>query len=244
MLAGGVALDGTLGRLALHHCTLGADAAGLAAGITAAPGALVAEITVQSSVIGATALPDGAARFTADDSILGEDRSADAGGGVLGTAMMLDAPGSDVALTRCTVFGRIEARTADLDQVLATGRVRSARRQEGCVRYSLVPLGSRTAPRFRCQPDLAIAAEGPVSDAQAAEIARRVLPRFTSARWEHPAFAQLHALCPDELASGGEGGREMGVFAASGEPIRRDNLRLALGDTLRVGLAAGVFPAT
>jgi hypothetical protein len=244
MFAGGLRIGGRIGLVALHYATLGAAAAGLGAGISATSDAQVDEVTLYRSVLGPISLPEGAARFRATDSILGEDRSAEAGAGVLSSAMMLDTSGTDVALARCTVFGGIVARTADLDHVLATGRVRAARRQEGCVRYSLVPLGSRTAPRFRCQPDLAIAAEGAVSDARAAEIARRLLPRFTSARWEHPGFGQLHALCPTALAAGGEGGLEMGAFAAAGEPIRRDNLRLALGDTLRVGLTGGVFPVT
>ena len=195
-------------------------------------------------MLGAVALPVGVATLTVTDSILGEDRSADGGAGVLSTALAVDAPGTDVALTRCTVFGRIIARTADLDHVLAAGRVLAARRQEGCVRYSLVPLGSRTAPRFRCQPDLALQAAAPVGDAAAARIARALLPRFTATHWEHPGFAQLHALCPTALAAGGEGGLEMGVFAAAGGPIRLANLGLAVGDTLRVGLTAGVFTAT
>jgi hypothetical protein len=248
LLGGGIAIAGSLGELAVFHATLGATAAGLVPGITAAAGATLARIAITASVLGAVTLPAGVAALAVADSIIGEDRTADGGAGVLSTALAVDAPGTDVAIARSTVFGRIAARTADLDHVLAAGRVRAARRQEGCVRYSLVPLGSRTAQRFRCQPDLALEAAGaagaPLGDAAAAAIARRLLPRFTATRWEAPGFGQLHPLCPAALAHGGEGGLEMGAFAAAGGPIRLANLRLAVGDTLRVGLEAGVITVT
>ena len=34
------------------------------------------------------------------------------------------------------------------------GKVHVARRQTGCMRFSYVPLGSRTPKRYHCQPDL------------------------------------------------------------------------------------------
>lgn len=260
MLAGGVTLaagGAMLGELDLHQCTLGATAGGLAAGIDAAAAdARAGRVALDACILGPIALPPGVARVEVVDSIVGEDRAADAGAGVLSTAMAIDAAGTDVVLRRSTAFGQVVARTADMDGSIATGRVRAARRQQGCVRYSLVPLGSRTAPRFRCQPDLALEAAtaalrratgdpaAQLTDAAAAEVARAVLPRFTSSRFEHPAFGQLHALCPAGIAAGGDGGTEMGAFGRLGGPIRLDNLRVALGDTLRVGLEAGLFTAT
>jgi hypothetical protein len=257
MLGGGVAIQaGRLGALELHHCTLGATGTGLAAGIGAEAGADVATIALAASIAGPIALPGGAGALSIADSIIGEDRSADAGAGVLTTADAIDTPGTDIEVLRSTVFGRIRARTATIDGSIATGRVRAARRQQGCVRYSLIPLGSRTAPRFRCQPDLALEAataalraatgnpEAQLTDAEASAIARGILPRFTATRYEHPAFAQLHALCPAGILGGGDGGTEMGAFARLGGPIRLANLRAALGDTLRVGLEAGLFTVT
>jgi hypothetical protein len=257
MTAGAIRLGaGTLERLAVHHATLGATAAGLTTGLEVDAGAGIARIEIDSSVVGAFALPPTVGALVVTDSLIGEDREADAGAGVLSTATAIDAEGTDVAVHRSTVFGRIRARTADLDRMIATGRVRALRRQEGCVRYSFVPLGSRTAPRFRCQPDLALEAataelraltENPaaqLTDDEAAAVARRTLPRFTSTRFEHPAFGQLGALCTDAVRRGGEAGGEMGAFARLGLPIRQSNLKAALEDTLRVGLEAGVFRVT
>lgn len=257
MTAGPIHLmAGTLERLALHHATLGATALGLVAGLEVNAGAGIARIEIGTSVVGAFTLPPTVAALAVTDSLVGEDREADAGAGVLSTATAIDAAGTDVAVRRSTVFGRIRARTVDLDQVIATGRVRALRRQEGCVRYSFVPLGSRTAPHFRCQPDLALETataqlralignpSAKLTDAEAVAIARRTLPRFTSTRFEHPAFGQLGALCPGAVRRGGEASTEMGAFARLGLPIRQSNLTAALKDTLRVGLEAGVFRAT
>ncbi len=257
MTAGPIRLQaGTLERLAAHHATLGATASGLVDALEVAATAGIARIEIAASVVGAFALPPTVGTLAVIDSLIGEDREADAGAGVLSTATAIDAEGTDIAVRRSTVFGRIRARTADLDQVIATGRVRALRRQEGCVRYAFVPLGSRTAPRFRCQPDLALEAataelrsltENPsaqLTDAEAATIARRTLPRFTSTRFEHPAFGQLGALCPEAVRRGGEASTEMGAFARLGLSIRQSNLAAALQDTLRVGLEAGVFRVT
>lgn len=260
MLGAGIGLGGTLGALELRHCTIGATAAGLVGDVTAdpaaKPAAKIVAITIESSVTGHLVLPSGVLDVRVVDSIIGEDRGADAGAGVLTAETAIDAAGTDVAVVRSTVFGSIVARTADIDGSILTGRARAARRQEGCVRYSHVPLGSRTAVRFRCQPDMALqqataalrAATGDpetqLDDAEAAEVARRVLPRFTSSRYEHPAFAQLHGSCPPEVAAGGPGGAEMGALARFGGPIRLANLREALRDNLRVGLEPGLFLVT
>jgi hypothetical protein len=189
-------------------------------------------------------------------SIVGEDRSADAGGGVMSSASAVTAAGAELELTGSTVFGRVTARTGDIDGAILTGEVRIARRQAGCVRYSFVPPGSETARRFRCQPDLALEAAllaerrttgDPRADLGAtdrARIVRGVLPRFTSSRIQHPAFAQLAATCPAAVAEGGDGGTEMGVYGRFGGPFREANLREVLADTLRVGLEAGIFKIT
>jgi hypothetical protein len=253
MFSGGIQAQGQLGALGLHYCTIGASATGLTGGIAGAAGTEIGTITVSRSVLGPVALPATVANIRVEDSIIGEDRVADDGAGILSTAMALDAPDTDVAIARATLFGRVAARTADIDGAIIAGRVRAARRQEGCVRYSLIPLGSRTAPRFRCQPDLALEAAtaalrqqtgdkaAQLTDARAAEVARTVLPRFTATRFEHPAFAQLSGLCPAGIGGGGEGGAEMGAYGRFAAPIRLANLHAALADTLRVSLEAGLF---
>jgi len=106
------------------------------------------------------------------------------------------------------------------------------RLQRGCER-----LGVRSRHPPRSNPPT-------VPPPDAAALARTLLPRFTASGYEHPGFAQLHALCPAGIATGGAGRTEMGAFAQLGGPIRLANLRVALGDTLRVGLEAGLFTVT
>ena len=60
-----------------------------------------------------------------------------------------------LTLERTTVFGRIETHAIELgENAIFMGRVRVARRQLGCMRFSYVSPGSRTPRRYRCQPDL------------------------------------------------------------------------------------------
>lgn len=252
MVEGGARVEagGPVG-LDIRSCTLGAGPAGLGEGLVVAAEVAAAEIAVARSICGRLRIGP-AGRIALADSVIGEDREAEGGALVLTASSAIAAPLADTNLARCTVFGAVRVRTLDASEVIATGLVTAARRQQGCVRYSHLPLGSRTAPRFRCQPDLALAAArlraadpaATLPPAEAEAIARSLLPRFTATRFEHPGFAQLHPLCPDGVAAGGDGGREMGALARLGGPRRRANLEAAIADMLRVGLEVGLFPVT
>lgn len=254
MVEGGARVEagGPVG-LDIRACTLGAGPAGLGDGLVVAAEVEAAEIALARSICGRLRIGP-AGRIALADSVIGEDREAEGGSLVLTASPAIEAPLVDAGLARCTVFGAVRVRTLDASEVIATGSVTAARRQQGCVRYSHLPFGSRTAPRFRCQPDLALAAAAArlraadptatLPQAEAEAIARSLLPRFTATRFEQPGFAQLHPLCPDGVAAGGEGGREMGALAGLGGPRRRANLEAAIADMLRVGLEVGLFPVT
>ncbi|HBW68459.1 MAG TPA: hypothetical protein DEF43_15160, partial [Chloroflexus aurantiacus] len=118
--------------------------------------------------------------------------------------------------------------------------------------FSFLAAGSRAPRRFRCQPDLALAAAAadrgiPVSALSAAQrqtITLSVTPSFTSTRFGHPAYMQLARSCPDAITGGAEDGNEMGAFYLIQQAFRLANLHQALHEYLRVGLAAGVWLAT
>jgi hypothetical protein len=99
------------------------------------------------------------------------------------------------------------------------------------VRFSFVPLGSRTPRRYRCQP------------ANAAD-ALRVQPQFTSERYGVPAYCQLSDRCAIEIRTGADDESEMGAFHDVFAPQRDTNLRIRLDEYLRFGLEAGVFHAS
>ncbi len=162
-------------------------------------------------------------------------------------------PGPSTTLERVTVLGPVHAKELSLaSEVVFTGPVRVVRRQAGCVRFSYVPPAAQTPRRFRCQPELAIAAAreraGPLAPADAEALARqirgRLRPAFTSTRYGDPAYGQLGLTCPEEIWTGAEDGAEMGAFSFLQQPQRLANLRSNLDEYLRFGLEAGIFFVT
>ncbi|HUF60479.1 MAG TPA: hypothetical protein VMN36_00260 [Verrucomicrobiales bacterium] len=109
--------------------------------------------------------------------------------------------------------------------------VEAQRLQEGCVRFSYVPVRALVPRKHRCQP--AISAD-----------ACRVKPVFTSLRFGDPAYAQLSDLTPVEIREGADDEAEMGTFHDLYQPQREANLRTRLDEYLRFGLEAGILHAT
>ena len=144
-----------------------------------------------------------------------------------------------VRLAQCTVIGTLRSRVLELvsnSLLLASAPagvppVDAERRQEGCVRYSHVPAGSRTPRRHRCVP------------ASAGDEAR-MSPQFISLRYADPGYLQLTASTARELREGADDASEMGVFHDLFQPQRHSNLRVRLDEYLRVGLEAGILHAT
>ncbi|MCS6880630.1 MAG: hypothetical protein RMK84_16355 [Oscillochloridaceae bacterium] len=167
-------------------------------------------------------------------------------------------PGPPTTLERVTVLGPAHVKELTLaSETIFSHRVHVARRQAGCARFSYVPPGAQTPRRFRCQPELAVAAAleaeaarlgAALTAAQAESITRSVLgrlrPAFTSTRYGDPAYGQLGPTCAEEIRTGAEDGAEMGAFAFLKQPQRLANLRTSLEEYLRFGLEAGIFFVT
>jgi len=120
------------------------------------------------------------------------------------------------------------------------------RRQSGCVRYSWVPTGSAVPRRFRCQPDLAIAAAAakkgsPLTAAERVTAVLGVTPLFLDTSLDEPTVAMLHPLTRDAIRLGGENETEMGVFSAAAEGLRVANLTSLFDDYVPFGLEAAVL---
>lgn len=142
----------------------------------------------------------------------------------------LTGPGGAVAhaavtLRDVTVFGHVRAHMIRLaENTIFTGVVRVARRQVGCVRFSYVPPGSRTPPRFECQPDR----DG-------------ALPRFVSTRYGTADYARHADDCPEGIREGADDRSEMGVFHDLHEPQRAQLLRQRLQEFTPAGTDAGLI---
>jgi hypothetical protein len=235
-----VVRPGDLGSLTLSQCTLAgrvlvegsAGGANGALQLTLVRSELIgvglAEtvpvVTLTDCVVDAP-MPAGLPRTRARRAAAG---SAAAGSGAAARAAV-NGEGAHLALEGCTIRGGIRVRSMDASNCVLDGPVRVEHRQVGCVRYSYVAPGSRTARRFRCVPaDDSPRAAAPV-------------PVYTSDQPGAPGYLALAAGCPAELAAGGEFEAEMGVHHHLRRPVR---LRAALRQAqpyLPVGLEIGMF---
>jgi hypothetical protein len=261
-----------LDRLVLRHCTLVPGLALKGDGAPASPGA--ASLEVQCTQVTAElracitgrigVVPDAHAEIA--DSLI--DAAADdpvfsAEGMAFGDVDGTDFGGS-LRLVASTVLGRIWTQRIDLisDSILASAQktgvtrapVWTERKQQGCVRFSYVPLGSVTPRRYRCQPelagDLAIAASeratgiklaAPERKEVTARVARRLVPSFCSRRYGRPDYLQLRTSSPVEIRKGASDESEMGAYHLLFAPQREANIRIRIQEYLRFALSAGVF---
>ena len=143
----------------------------------------------------------------------------------------LDAPTAHVEIEACTVLGRTVARSLAASNAILRGLVEVSLRQQGCVRFSYLPLESHAGRRHRCHP----------VDAAAA---RSVAPSFVSVDPADPGFGQLASSCPVELVAGADDEGELGAYHFLQQHRRVANLLSQLDQYLRFGLEAGVFFAT
>jgi hypothetical protein len=101
----------------------------------------------------------------------------------------------------------------------------SARRQEGCVRFSYLPERPIVPRQFEC-----------------VTMARGVpQPCFYSLRFGDPAYAKLIPSTDDLIRRGADDGGEMGVFHFLLAPLRETDLKIRMREYLPVGLEFGVF---
>lgn len=146
-------------------------------------------------------------------------------------------------LRSCTIHGKAEFDNLILaSDCIFADTVQVRRTQQGCVRFSYVPDGSRVPHPYRCQPDLALRAA--TSEAERARILEQLRPRFTSTKRGQPGYTQLAADCDPRIRRGASGDGEMGAFGFLRQPQREANLRAALEEHVRVGYQLDLFYAT
>ena len=176
-------------------------------------------------------------------------------------------PGGILIVENSTIIGKVHTARLELaSNVIFMARVGtgdswthpvvSDQNQQGCVRFSFLPLNSIVPRRYRCQPDLAVTAALTAADVpkgslsnpkkQAITVATqaRVRPAFTTLRYGQPGYSQLGSYCPNEIRTGAEDESEMGAFHDVFAPQRENNLKIRLREYLRFGLEAGIFYST
>jgi hypothetical protein len=146
-------------------------------------------------------------------------------------------------IARSTVIGEIHTHAIELaENCIFNSQVRVARRQEGCVRFSYVPVSSRTPRRYQCQPDLATA--NIKDEVEKARQSLRVRPHFNSTRYGTPTYCQLSEACAEEIKRGADDESEMGVFHDLYQPQRAANLSARLDEYTPAGMEVGSIYVT
>ena len=249
LLQGPLTVQGNLGQLELAHCTLLPTAVLGAQHLTIgtdSPRLQLRMLACQSAPVTVSGPVRGVAIA---DSIVGLSEGAL-------TVPALDAPQAGLDLQRTSFFGAVNGLTLNASDCIFDTTVQAQRRQVGCVRFSFVTPDSQVPRRYRCQPQLEIEtrlaelrqqaqAEGREAtpaeeDGLRAEIEATLRPLFVSRRYGHPALGQLELRCARQILEGAASGAEMGAFEHLQQPQRAANLRDALHEYLRLGMAAGV----
>jgi hypothetical protein len=237
LTGGALHVSGTLGRLRLRHCTL---VPGISRTAENKPANLVDPSLVVDSTNTSVEIERcilGRICTGTSSEVRITDSIVDATGEKLSAYEGNTKPGGPLWITNSTVIGRVSTailRLASNSIFLAaasgpTPPIFAERRQEGCVRFSFVPPGSRVPTRYRCQPD---------------SEASLLRPEFTSTRFGDPGYCQLSASCPPEIRQGADDESSMGAFHDLFEPQKEARLRVRLEEYLRFGLEAGIFYAS
>ena len=243
LLQGPLQASGNLGQLELAHCTLLPDTVLGAQHLTVGADSPRLQLRLLQSLCAPVAAAGPVRGMEVADSIvgLGPDSAA--------AVPALDAPEAALDLQRASFFGAVNALSLNASDCIFDAPVLAERRQTGCVRFSYVPPASQVPRRYRCQPQLeteariaalpasATAAE---KDAVRAQVQATVRPLFVSRTYGDPALGQLELRCAAQIRTGAASGAEMGAYEQLRQPQREANLRDALTEYLRLGLAASV----
>jgi hypothetical protein len=99
------------------------------------------------------------------------------------------------------------------------------RKQEGCVRFSFLPIGAQTPRQFECVDE---SLGGPV-------------PIFFTTRYGRPGYLKLLRSTSDAIRRGADDSGEMGAFHFVLGPLREVDLTVRMQEYLPVGLEFGII---
>jgi hypothetical protein len=233
-----------LQRLRIRHCTLVPGLALTRAGaprFPQAPGLVIetptVEVVIERSIVGAIRAVAEAVCSISESIVDATDPQRDAYRAPDGSG---DTPaGAPLTVVASTIIGKVWAAALPFvsNSILLAeraagdaawpGPVVTSRRQQGCVRFSYVPVSAIVPRRYRCAP---------ASDTEAA----RVRPVFASLRYGDPSYGLLSELTPREILRGADDESELGAFHHLQFPKREADLRVRLDEFLPFGLEVGL----
>lgn len=241
LISGGpLVVKGDLGRLSLRHCTLVPGTSLRSDGTPEKPDAPVlivrspsTKVEIDHCILGRLQVGDNHEVIIKDSIIdaTGQEKVAYSGPGDRKS-------GGPLKVLNTTFIGRVLTRSLEASNTIFFSRVSGnaetsvpvfvENRQEGCLRYSFVPVTAKVPRRYHCHP-------GKNSDGE------RITPSFTSLRYGAAGYAQLLHDCAVEIREGAENGSEMGAFNALFQGHRLRNVSLRMDEYLRFNLEAGLF---
>lgn len=145
--------------------------------------------------------------------------------------------GGALTLNACTVVGRVHSTLLTLvtNSILWSSKSNSGasglfadRKQQGCVRFSFLPIDAVTPPPFECVVQADTAPQ----------------PLFITTRYGQPGYLKLMASTDDSIRRGGDDGGEMGVYHFVFAPQRESDLKIRMMEYLPAGLEFGIFYQT
>jgi len=145
--------------------------------------------------------------------------------------------GGALTLNGCTIVGRVHASLLPLvsDSIFWASKAAGAvsglvadRKQQGCVRFSFLPIGAVTPRPYEC-----------VLQATAAP-----QPNFITTRYGQPGYMKLMACTDDSIRRGADDGSEMGAYHFVFAPQRESDLQIRLQEYVPAGLEYGLIYQT
>lgn len=230
-----------LGQLSLTHSTLvpgwsvlpqGAPQFATQPCLVAEPAGL--QLAIKKSIVGGVRAGQLVITSAADSILDATSRT-----NVAYAALDGSSGGGALTLQGCTVIGKVHATLLTLVSnsifwaELAAGDSWVAplvadRKQEGCVRFSYLPIGAVTPRRFECvhQGDQGLYTPQPL---------------FFALRYGQPGYAKLLASTDKAIRRGADDSGEMGAFHFLLAPLREADLRVRMQEYLPVGMEFGVI---
>jgi hypothetical protein len=200
------------------------------------------QVSIQKSIVGGAWVNARASALISDSIVDARDPSGVAYVASVDATSQIPQPGGALTLDGCTVVGKIYASMLQLvsdsliwawlsDADLAASPrawlapLWSARKQEGCVRFSYLPGNSLVPRQFKCLD------QGPGVPE----------PMFVSLRFGDPGYGKLVSSTDGAIRRGADDGGEMGVYHFVLAPLRETDLRIRLQEYMPVGLEFGIF---
>jgi hypothetical protein len=214
MIIGCLELQGAI-QLNLLHCTSWLPNAKtvINAQIKNTVDAQTLNLNLQNCIFGKIILPKSkTCELSIQDSIIDAAGDVAIAGDIKGLV-----PAAKCSLQRVTIFGSIYVNELALatDSII-TQPVKVDHIEQGCMRYCSLPIGSKTPPRYRCQPetDFIESTQIPPNEFSLDQklILAQLQPRFISTQFLTPGYAQLSMECHQAITYGAEDGAEMGAF--------------------------------